>query len=179
MTESKSILRLRNKHAPDQAGPDIDAQALIDEQALLRAALGALFALVVLNAIWGYSALLFDRFFPWGSVIQGFLIGRAVRHFGLGLDWRFPALAALIATVAAISGSFVAALSLTAREFGTGALDLLSETSWHTIVTFVSREFGVVGIIYALTGAALAAFFASRRLDRHEAQALHKLKGKT
>jgi len=175
MTDPKSILRLRNKHAPDRAAPDIDAQVLIDEQSLLRAVLGALFAMVILNTIWVYSAMLFDHFFPWGSVIQGFLIGRAVRHFGLGLDWRFSVLAALIATVAAISGSFAAALSLTAREFGTGVLDLLFETSWHTIVTFVSREFGVVGIIYALTGAVLAAFYASRRLDRYEAQALHKL----
>ena len=176
MTESKSILRLKNKYSQNlgRAAPVIDAQALIDEQSMTRALLGALFALLILNTIWVYSALMFDRFFPWGSVVQGFLIGRAVRHFGLGLDWRFPALAAVFAVIAALTGSFVAALNLTAREFSTGSLALLSETSWHTIMTFVSRDFGVVGVIYALCAAALAAFFASRRLDRHEAQALRK-----
>lgn len=177
MTDSKSILRLRHKYTrdPDHVPADINAQALIDDQSLLRAALGALFALVVLNTIWVYSSMLFDRFFPWGSVIQGLFIGRAVRYFGLGIDWRFPALAAVFAVFAAFTGSFVAALNLTAREFNTGALALLTETSWHTVVTFVSRDFGVVGVIYALTGAALAAFFASRRLNWREAQALQKL----
>ena len=94
MTESKSILRLKNKYSQNlgRAAPDIDAQALIDEQSMTRALLGALFALLILNTIWVYSALMFDRFFPWGSVVQGFLIGRAVRHFGLGIDWRFPLL---------------------------------------------------------------------------------------
>ena len=180
MAETKSILRLRNKYSQNMGrpAPEIDAQALIDEQSLLRASLGALFALLVLNAIWAYSALLFDRFFPLGSVVQGFLIGRAVRHFGHGMNWRFPLLAAGFAIVAAFTGSFVAALSLTAREFSTGAWSLLGETSGHTVVTFVTRDFAVVGLIYALTAAALAAFFANRRLNRHQAKALRELREK-
>ena len=96
MNQPKSIFRLKQKHSPDpeHAGAEIDAQVLIDEQSLQRGLMGALLALVILNTIWVYSALFFDRFYPWGSIVQGFLIGRAVRHFGRGILWRFPLLAA-------------------------------------------------------------------------------------
>lgn len=177
MNERKSILRLRQKHSQnlDRPPANINAQALLDEQSLQRGLLGALFALVILNAMWGYSALLFDRFYPWGSIVQGFLIGRAVRHFGRGINWRFPLLAALMTILAALTGSFTASLNLTAREFSTSALSLLSEVSWYTIETFFTRDFGIVGCIYAVTGAVLAVFFAGRRLDWQQELALQKL----
>lgn len=176
MNELKSIMRLRKKHAPDpdRSVAKIDVQALLDNQSLSRAALGALLALVILNGMWAYSSLVFDRFYPWGSMIQGFLLGRAVRHFGRGVNWRFPLLAAAFAASAALTGSFVASLNLTAREFSTSALSLISEVSWYTIETFITRGFGVVGLIYAVTAAVLAAFFARRRLDRYEEVALQK-----
>ena len=174
MNERKSIFRLEQKFSQnlDRPAPDIDAQALLDEQSLQCGLLGALLALVILNTVWVYSALLFDRFYPWGSIVQGFLIGRAVRHFGRGINWRFPLLAASITILAALTGSFVASLNLTAREFSTSALSLLSEVSWYTIETFFTRDFGVVGCIYAVTGALLAVFFANRRLDWQQELAL-------
>lgn len=148
--------------------------ALIDDQSPKHALLGALLASVILMAIWVYSAMLFDRFFPWFSVVQGYFIGRAVRHFGRGIDWRFAAMAAVIAVLAAFLGSFLSALFLTGREFATGALPLVAEISWHTVSTFATREFGIVGTIYAGMAAAIAAFVANRRLSRHEAIALRK-----
>ena len=172
-------MRLRQKHAPvpkEQAA--VDAHALIEAQSPRNAVLGALLAWVILNVIWVYSAMLFDRFFPWFSVVQGFFVGRAVRHFGRGIDWRFPAIAATVAVVAAFTGSFVSALFLTGREFDTGALPLIAEISWHTVKTFATREFGVVGTVYAGIAAVIAAFYANRRLDRHEAVALRKYRNK-
>ncbi|NOX68156.1 MAG: hypothetical protein GXP15_03145 [Gammaproteobacteria bacterium] len=180
MNETKSILRLRKKHAadPQQSVAKIDAQALLDEQSLSRATLGALFALVIVNALWVYFSLLFDRFYPWGSIIQGFMIGRAVRHFGKGINWRFPLLAAVFAFAGALIGSFVVSLNLTAREFSTSAFALVNEVSWYTIETFMTRDFGRVGLIYALTAAVLAAFFANRRLDQYAEVALRKRQGR-
>lgn len=177
MIERKSILRLRQKHSQNlgRPAPNIDAQALVDEQSLQRALLGALLALIILNALWVYSALLFDRFYPWGSIVQGFLIGRAVRHFGHGINWRFPLIAASMTLLAALTGSFTASLNLTAREFSTSALSLLSEVSWYTIETFFTRDFGVVGCIYAVTGALIAVFFAKRRFNWQQELALQKL----
>ena len=178
MNQPKSILRLRQKFSqkPGRSVADIDAGALLDEQSLLHASLGALLALVILNAMWSYSSLLFDRFFPWGSIVQGFLIGRAVRHFGRGLDWRFPLLAAVFAVGGGLTGSFAASLNLTAREFNVSALSLITEVSWYTVETFFMRDFGVVGLIYTLTAAVIAAFYARRRLDRYEEVALQKRK---
>ena len=178
MDQPKSMLRLRKKHAPDpkRSVAKIDVQALLDEQTLSHAVLGALFALLILNAMWTWSSLLLDRFYPWGSIVQGFMIGRAVRHFGHGINWRFPVLAAAVAAGGALTGSFISSLNLTAREFSTSALSLVSEVSWHTIETFVTRDFGLVGLIYAVTAAVLAAFFARRRLDQYEEVALQKYK---
>lgn len=173
MKQPENSLRLGQKFARDRAR-DVDIDRVIGEQSLRGAVLGSLLAWLLLNSVWVYGCLLFDRFFPWFSIIQGFFIGRAVQHYGRGIDWRFPVLAAAVAILAAFVGSFVSALFLTGREFDTSVLSLVGEISWHTISTFASREFATVGTIYACMAAALAGFFANRRLDRYEAVALRK-----
>ena len=175
MKQVDSIYRLRHRHKPGAAS-EVDAKALIAEQSLRSASLGALAAVLILTAVWVYAVMLFDQFFPWIAAVQGFFVGRAVQHFGRGIDWRFPALAAVAAIVGAFFGSFVSALFLTSREFGMSPLPLLGEISWHTVRTFATREFGVIGIIYAATSASIAGFFASRRLTRAEAIALRRSK---
>ena len=178
MKSQQSIYRLRQKHAPrPDAKNAVDAALLLQQQSLPGALRGAWLAALVLIVFWVTAGMMFDRFFPWFSLLQGFFIGRAVRHFGRGIDWRFPVTAALTALVAAFLGSFLCALFLTGREFDTGALALLGELSWHTISTFATREFGVVGSVYAVMSAALAAFFAPRKLTREEAIALRKHSG--
>ncbi len=174
MKPNDTILRLRHKHAPRAGAADVDVSRLLAEQSLKNALLGALLALVILNAVWVWSSMIFDVFAEWGSLVQGFFIGRAIQHFGRGIDWRFPAIAAGAAIVAAFTGSFVSALFLTGREFDTGALPLIQEISWHTIATFATQKFGLVGSIYAGMAALIAAFFAGRRLDRYEAVALRR-----
>jgi len=173
MKQPDNLLRLGRRYDPSRV-PEVDVPAMLREQSLRGAVLGGILASLILSALWVYGGLMFDRFFPWFSVVQGFFVGRAVRHFGSGLDWRFPALAAAIAVVAAFVGSFVCALSLTAREFDTPALSLVGEISWYTVGTFASREFGIVGSIYAGMAAAVAATFAARKLNRYEAVALLK-----
>ena len=174
MTETPPILRLKKRHsgAEPSTRATIDPVALAGSQSLRGALYGAMLAALILNVLWVVSSMVFDRFFPWFSIVQGFLIGRAVRRFGDGFDWRFPLLAAVMAFAAAVTGSFISALNLTGREFGTGALPLITEISWHTIRTFLAREFGAVGTVYGLFGAALAANYSRRILDRDEASAL-------
>lgn len=123
---------------------------------------------------WVYVALLFDRYFPWVSVVQGMIIGLAMQRYGRGLGWEFPAVAAGVTASAAVIGSFLVALFLTGREFGTGAFALVDEISSHTLATFLMRDFGIVGLIYMAFAAALAAFFANRRLLPGEAAALRR-----
>lgn len=175
MKPQESIYRLRQKHAPRAAGRQpADAGRLLADQSLRSGLMGAGLAALLLIGIWVAAGLLFDQFFPWFSLLIGFFIGRAVQHFGRGIDWRFPLLAALVTVLAAFLGSFLCALFLTGREFETSALDLLGELSWYTVTTFAGREFGIVGSIYALMAASIAAFFAQRRLTRDEAIALRK-----
>ena len=175
MKQSENPLRLGQKYARDRARA-VDIDRLIGEQSPRGAALGGVLAWLLLNVVWVYGCLLFDRFFPWFSIVQGFFIGRAVQHYGRGLDWRFPLLAAGVAVLAAFAGSFVSALFLTGREFDTSVLALVGEISWHTVRTFATNEFATVGTIYAGMAAALAGFFANRRVDRYEAVALRKHK---
>ena len=173
MNESDTPLRLGRRYAPRDA-PQIDVAALYAEQSVARAAGGGLLAALILIIVWTWGGLLFDRFFPWFSVIQGIFVGRAVRHFGQGIDWRFPVIAAAIAIAAAFAGSFVSALFLTGREFDTSVFSLIGEISWYTITRFATEQFATVGTIYAGMAAVVAAFFAGRRLTRHEAIALRK-----
>lgn len=171
--QADNTLRLGKRYEPHRA-QEVDLDMLFAEQSVRSATLGAAAAVVLVGVIWVYGGLLFDRFFPWFSVVMGFFVGRAVRHYGLGLDWRFPLIAAVASVIGAFLGSFASALFLTGREFDTSALTLLGEVSWHTVSTFATREFGTVGTIYAGMSAAVAAFFAKRRLDRYEAVALRK-----
>jgi len=174
MSQPPPILRLKKRHSGGEADEraSVDPKALLASQAPGNAVYGAVVAALILNVLWVTSSMAFDRFFPWFSIVQGFLIGRAIKRYGRGFDWRFPLLAAIVAFVAAVSGSFASALWLTGREFGTGALPLIAEISWHTVRTFFGREFGAVGTVYALVGAALAAYYSRRLLDRNEASAL-------
>jgi len=173
MKQPDNSLRLGRKYSRAEVGK-ADVNELYAAQSLRAALIGGIVAWVLLNAVWVYGSVLLDRFFPWFSVIQGFFIGRAVQRYGRGIDWRFLALAAAIAVVAAFFGSFLSALFLTGEEFGTSVWSLLGEIGGHTISTFALREFGVVGTIYAGMAAVVAAFFAGRRLNRQEAIALRK-----
>ncbi|HZW59535.1 MAG TPA: hypothetical protein VFE85_04510 [Woeseiaceae bacterium] len=168
------MYRLKKPHSRHLDAPPADAGRLLREQSPGRAWLAGAGALVLVLAAWVAVSMLFDRYFPWYSMLQGLVIGLAVQRHGRGLDWRFPGVAALLTAVAAFAGAFLVALFLTGREFRTGALALVDEISWHTVSVFAIRNFGVDGVIYMLFAAAVAAFYAPRRLSRQEAVALRR-----
>ena len=112
MSQAEDLLRLGKKYAPRDRR-DIDIETLFSEQSLKGALVGGLIALVILNVLWISESLLFDHMFKPFSILQGFFIGRAVRHYGRGIDWKFAAIGAAIAVVASFTGSFLAALFLT------------------------------------------------------------------
>lgn len=167
--------RLKKRHSRNLHAPPADAGKLLGEQSLKNAALAGAVAIVAMMASWVALAAIFDRYFPWYPIVQGYIVGHAVRRFGHGVEWPFPVLAASITAAGAFLGSFLVALFLTGREFRTGALELVDEISWHTVSVFAVRNFGADGIIYMSFAAVLAAFYASRRLNRQEAVALRRL----
>lgn len=172
------MLRLPKRFSrdPDESRHAVDGRQLLRQQDLGRGLRLSLAVAAAAIALWVSACMLFDRYFPWVSILQAVPIGLAMRRYGRGVDWRFPLAAALVAALAAALGSFLVALFLTGREFGTGALELVDEVSLHTLATFFGREFGVVGVIYMLFGAVLAAYYAKRRLGRREAIALRRLR---
>ncbi|MEQ8204757.1 MAG: hypothetical protein RIA65_01175 [Woeseia sp.] len=169
-----TLVRYLRKDKPPARPPE--PEQIRAQQNLRRGVLVSLLMTVLAMALWVYLALVFDKYFPWVSMLQGIMIGLGMRRGGRGVDWRFPLAAAAITAAAAAVGSFAVALFLTGREFGTGALELISEISTHTVGTFYTREFGIIGVIYMLFAACLAAFYANRRLSTAEAVALRRLR---
>lgn len=170
--------RLRKRHSsrPDPNTPPVDASLLLREQSPQGAAVAGGAAVLLTITLWVALALVSDRYFPWFSIVQGFVIGRAIQHYGRGIHWTYPVLTAALTCVAAFAGSFTVALFLTSREFYTPVLTLAGEISPHTIRVFVLNNFQADEIIYMFFAAMLAAFNSIRRLSREEAIALRRLR---
>lgn len=170
--------RLRKRHSsrPNPNSPPVDAGLLLRAQSLKGAAVAGGVAVFVTIALWVALTLVFDRYFPWISVLQGFIVGRTIQRYGSGIHWSYPVLAGALTCVAAFVGSFIVALFLTSREFYTPVLTLVGEISVHTIRVFVLNNFQTAEIVYMFFGAMLAAFYARRRLSRDEAIALRRLR---
>ena len=102
------------------------------------------------------------------TVVQGLIIGLAVRRAGRGLDWRFPVIAAVAALVGALVGNVIVAASFTAAEFDTGTLAVLRAATNFTWPVFFDEVITAADAIYALAAAGVAAYFANRRLTRDQ-----------
>ena len=146
------------------------------EQSFVTGFIAAFLAIIILNGFWILSSVFFDRFFPWVAILQGIIIGKSIKKYGLGIEWYFPLMSFSLALFASVTGSFLCALYLTGREFGTGAIILIDEISWHTISIFLMNDYVIVGIIYGLFSGVLAAFYSQRELDRNQAIAYRKYK---
>lgn len=150
----------------------VDPQTLRDAQSVKRAVLAALAATLVLSAFWMFFASVTGRVFPWFSIIQGIFIGLAVRRFGRGLDWRFPLVAGLFAWTGAFFGNLLVAIPATTSALDASWWEVIRGLTWWSLRTFFDEVITVVDYIYGLCAAAVAVFYAKRRLNRHEVFAL-------
>ncbi len=175
------MFRLRQKHSKRvlDKPPPADADQLIRAQSLIAAILAALLAAAVFNFAWVWLAGATGRFYPWFGILQGAAIGFAVQRRGHGLDWRFPALAAAVAVIASFSGGFFIALATTVTELEAGSMRILRALTWRTWQIYFDEVINPVDFIYALVAASLAAFYARRRLLRHEEFALRTRRQET
>lgn len=171
------MFRLKQKHSKRQSEPPpvADPARLLREQSLKRGVIAAIGTIVVSNAAQVWLAAATGKYFPWFSIAQGFLIGYAIQRAGRGLDWRFPVLAAVAAIAGSFSGGFVVALATTTHELQAGALSILRGLTINTWQVYFDEVVSPVDYVYALYAAGIAAFFAKRRLDRHEVFALRKM----
>ena len=108
------------------------------------------------------------RVFPWFSIPIGALVGLAVQRFGRGLDWRFPVIAVVLAGFAAYAGNLLIGILETGRYIEASAGEVLRGLSGDTMRNFFRNTVNPIDHIYAFAACGVAAFFANRRLKRHE-----------
>ena len=171
-----SIARMRKRHTPKratEAQPE-DGRRLLERQSLRDALTASLIVIIVFSVLWAMLSTLTNRIFPWMTLLLGIIIGLAVRRAGQGLDWRFPALAVVATIVGAVASNVVVAAAFTARALETSTLTILRAVTSMTWPVFFDEAMTQADAAYALIGAAVAAFYANRRLNRAEFLALRK-----
>lgn len=167
-------LRLRKKHGTGQRS-DItaaDGERLVGAQSLRNAIVAGLIAIILFSLFWVTISALTNRFFPWMAAVLGVLIGFVIRRAGRGVDWRFPAVAAVLAITGAFAAHIVVAASYTAETFGTGTLTILQAVTSMTWPVFFDEVLTFADVFYAVVAASFAAFLANRRLTRAQFYAL-------
>jgi hypothetical protein len=166
----KQVLRLPKRHSRERA-VRLDPAAgerLVRAQSLRGAILAALLAIIAFSVVWVLLSTALGRLFPWMTIVQGLIIGLAVRRAGRGLDWRFPVIAAVAAAAGALAGNVLVAAAFTAAEFDTGTLTVLRAATSFTWPVFFDEVMTPADAIYAIAAAGVAAFYANRRLSRLE-----------
>jgi hypothetical protein len=102
------------------------------------------------------------------TILIGALIGLAVQRFGRGLDWRFPIIAVVIAGIAAYAGNLMIGVLETGRYIEAETIRVIGGLSLDTLRNFFRNTINPIDHIYAFSACGVAAFFANRRLKRHE-----------
>ena len=168
--QPRQVLRLPKRHSRERAArPDPEAGAgLVRAQSVRGAIIAALLAIVAFGAVWVMLSTALDRLFPWMTVVQGVIIGLAVRRAGRGLDWRFPLVAATAAVAGALAGNILVAAAFTAADFDTTVLTILRAATDFTWPVFFDEVMTPADVVYAIAAAGVAAFYANRRLTRHQ-----------
>lgn len=172
--EKTDVLRLPKKHASKvrEKPTPADARRLIESQSLRDAIAAGLIVIVLFSIFWAMLSSLANRIFPWMTLLLGMLVGLAVRRAGRGLDWRFPVVAAVLAVAGSLAGNVVVAAAFTAPVLETSTLNVLRSLTAMTWPVFFAEVLTPADTVFALFAAAIAAFYANRRLKRTEVLAL-------
>ena len=174
MSDVQNPLRLQKKHGsgkPTQV-TIADGIRLGKAQSARNAVVAGLIVIIIFSVFWVTLSELTNRVFPWFTIVLGFLLGHSTRLAGRGVDWRFPLIAAGMAVAGSLAAYIIVAASVTAELLGTGTLDVLQAVTSMTWPVFFDEVLTVADAFYAAVAAALAAFYANRRLTRSEYQAL-------
>ena len=172
--QNTNVLRLRKYHEPDpEAPPDIRiGERLEAAQSMPAAFVAGLVAIVLFGVLWTMFSLLIDRFFPWFTLLMGALLGLTVRRAGLGLDWRFPVLAAGMALIGSLAGNVIVAAAFTASELDSSTLSVLAGFAELDWAAFFDEVLTPADAVFAVFAAAIAAFYSTRKLSRRQYLAL-------
>lgn len=172
--ENGSLVRLWKRHAPGKPikATATDGVRLVSAQSVRDAVVAGLVVIVVFSVIWAVLSVLTSRILPWMTMVLGFALGKAIQRAGHGIDWRFPVIAGLFAVVGALIANIVVAAAFKADELGIGTLEVLRATTSVTWSYFFSMVMTPADAVFAIFSAAIAAFYANRKLTREEFFAL-------
>ena len=164
------MFRLIQKHSRhlSEKRPPADGRRLLAEQSIARGLVGSIVVGLLLCWLWAIFSMMTGRFFPWFSMLIGAVIGVAMQRFGRGLDWRFPVLAIIVAGIAAYAGNLMIGVLETGRYIDASPIRVVGGLSAETMRNFFRNTISPIDHIYAFCACGLAAFFANRRLKRHE-----------
>ena len=171
------MFRLKQKHsqAPQNRRPAADGRRIMAEQSVRRALIGGLGTALLLCWGWALLSMMTSRVYPWMTIVIGALIGLAVQRFGRGLDWRFPVIAVVIAGIAAYAGNLMIGVLETGRYIEAETIRVIGGLSIDTMRNFFRNTINPIDHIYAFSACGVAAFFANRRLQRHEVLGLRTM----
>ena len=167
-SEKTDVLRLRKKHLSKvkvELTP-AEAKGLLDAQSVRNAIMASLITILLFSIVWAMLSTLIRSIYPWMTLLLGILVGLAVRRAGLGLDWRFPVLAAVFAAAGSLLSNIVVAAAFTAPQLGTDTLTVLRNLTALTWPVFFDEVMTPADLVFGLFAAGLAAFYANRRLTR-------------
>jgi len=169
-----SPLRLHKQHTPPRRidATPADGERLVRAQSLPRAIGASLAVIIVFSALWAGLSLLTNLVLPWLTMLLGVLLGYSVRWAGRGIDWRFPVIAAMNTAIGALAGNVIVAASITANELGVGIFQVLGAVTTMTWPDFFGEVMTPADVIFVIFAAAIAAFYANRRLTRTQFYAL-------
>ena len=171
-------MRLKQKHSKllYENRPALDPAAIIASQSPMRAAIAALavFTLITLAAM--LLASLTGRVFPWIVLVQGAIMGIAIRRWGNGFDWRFPALGGSAALAGAYLQGFLIAANVAGEALGVSTISVILNMSEYTLGTYFAEDVTPADHIFAVIAAALSAFFSRRQMSRDEYRAIRLMK---
>lgn len=175
------MFRLKQKHSQraSEKRPPADGRRLLAEQSVVRGLAGSIAVGLLLCWLWAVFSTTTGRVLPWFSVLIGAIIGMAMQRFGRGLDWRFPVLAVAVAGVAAYAGNLMIGVLETGRYIEAAPVSVVGGLSADTMKYFFRNTISPIDHIYAFCACAVAAFFANRRLKRHEVLGLRTISAAT
>ena len=171
------MFRLKQKHTPKQQSrlPPADGGKLLAEQSLARGTLGSIAVALLLCWGWALVSMASGRVLPWATILMGAIIGIAMQRFGRGLDWKYPVVAVVIAAFAAYLGNLMIGVVETGRYIDAEPVEVFRGLSMDTMRNFFRNTINPIDHIYAFSACGVAAFFANRRLKRHEVLGLRTM----
>lgn len=167
---------MRKRHTPsERVTLGADAGRKLEKQQSIRdAVVGGVIVVILFSILWAMLSTLINRIFPWMTILLGMLVGLVIRRAGRGVDWRFPTLAAAMTVLGALVANVVVAAAFTAESLDASTFEVLRAVTAMTWPVFFSEALSAADIVFAFFGAAVAAFYANRRLSRAEYHALRK-----